>query len=479
MKRLLLSLCLIVLAAPLAFAQEDGSDGTTWSLIPSITIPEDTLRRGTNGAKIADFHGVAVDARGNVWLQSHRPIENLTLTEDLQINNNTTTVKAGEQLGVTGLYCLTPEGNSCGDFSPLLTLKDDTGATVDTLGLFYRGVVDSTGNKKYESMTGRGLRASPDGETIYASFGSILYAIDASDGTKVGSRETFGGSLTSPGVDAAGNVYVAAVLSGSPGAVYSADLSREVETFDANVPAIGRAMDVSDDGLTVLVPRFTVNYTLMYTRPDAFSPFGAPDTVLIGLAPESIAFHPTNGRVYVGSGRPERVEANNTAFGNNYTPLVWYGFNVSDLSGDTPNPAPVDSLLWPSTQDTRGIEFSPDGMRAYGIGFDSELGLAVYTASTGTSVTLRDEVPTGTVVRNAPNPFSGSTTITFELTQAGAVTLSVYDLLGREVATLVDDVMPAATFDATFDASALPAGTYLYRLVTEGGTDTGTMTVLR
>lgn len=474
MKRLILSLCVLLGAVTFAEAQT-----TTWSLIEDITIPEDTLRRGTNGAKIADFHGVAVDASGNIWLQSHRPIENITLTEDLQINNTVETVKAGEDLAVTGLYCITPDGEPCGDFSPLLTLQDDTGAMVDTLGIFYRGVVDSTGNKKYETMTGRGLRASVDGETIYAAFGSILYAIDASDGTKVGSRETFGGSLTSPGVDAAGNVYVAAVLSGSPGAVYSADLSREVETFDSNVPDIGRAMDVSDDGLTVMVPRFTGNYVLKYTRPDAFSAFGTPDTVLLGFAAESIAFHPTNGRVYLDSGNPGRVEANNAAFGNNYTELVWYGFNVDELTSETPNPAPVDSLVWPSTEFQRGIEFSSDGETAYAIGFDSELGLAVFEASTETSITQRDELPTGTVVRNAPNPFSGTTTITFELTQAGAVTLSVYDLLGREVATLVDDVMPAATFDATFDATGLPAGTYLYRLVTEGGTDSGTMTVLR
>ncbi len=350
------------------------------------------------------------------------------------------------------------------------------------MGIFYRGVDSATGNKVYETMTGRGIRASVDGKTIYASFGSILYAINAADGTKVGARDTeFGTSATSMGVDASGNVYLSAVLSGRPGVVYSADLSREVEQFDASVGGISRAMDVSADGLTVMAPRFTLNATLLYTRPDAFSAFGTPDTVLVGLAPESIAFHPTNGRVYLESGSSARVQANNDAFGTTYTPLVWYGFNVSDITAATPNPAPVDSIVWASTDFQRAIAFSPDGMTAYAGGFDSGLGLAVYTFSEGTtSITQREDLPTGIAVhQNAPNPFSGETTITFELTQAGAVTLAVYDLLGREVAVLVDDVLPSATFDATFDASNLPTGTYVYRLTTEVGSATGAMTVLR
>lgn len=468
MKRLVLLILLAGFAMPAA--------SQTWTY--DGTLPSDTLRRGTTGAYVADVHGLAVDASGNVWVQSHRPIENITLTEDLQINS--TVVTSGSDLAVTGLYCLKPDGTQCA-FSPLLTLKDGSGANVDTLGIFYRGVDSATGNKKYETMTGRGMSASPDGKTIYASFGSILYAINAADGTKVGSRDTeFGTSATSPGVDANGNVYLTAVLSGRPGVVYSADLSREVEQFDAAVGGISRAMDVSADGLTVIAPRFTLNATLMYTRNDLFSSFGAPDTVLRGLAPESIAFHPTNGRVYIESGSPARIEANNDAFGTSYTPLVWYGFNVSDLTAATPNPAPVDSIVWASTEFQRALAFSPDGMTAYAGGFDSGLGLAVYTFSETTAITQREELPTGIAVhQNAPNPFSGETTITFELTQAGAVTLAVYDLLGREVAVLVDDVLPSATFDATFDASNLPTGTYVYRLTTEVGSATGAMTVLR
>ncbi len=468
MKRLVLLILLAGFALPAAAQQ-------SWTY--TGTIPSDTLRRGTTGAYITDVHGLAVDDAGNIWVQSFRPIERITLSEPLQINSGLAAQDSA--LAVTGLYCLKPDGTSCGDFSPLLILKDGTGANVDTLGLFYRGVDAATGNKKYETMTGRGLGTSITGDTLYASFGSILYAINTNDGTKIGSRETFGGSLSSPSVTRDGTVYTVPVVNGA-GIAFSGDLSREVLTVKGEVPGIGRSGSVTADGLTYFVPRFTTNRVLKYSRDSIFSDFGDADTVLVGLASESSAIHPTNGMIYFDSGAPARVEANNTALGTNYQPLVWYGFAIEDITSATPNPAPKDSIVWASTEFQRDLAFSRDGETAYAGGFDSGLGLAVYSLTTDNSITQREEMPTGIAVhQNAPNPFSGETTITFELTQAGAVTLAVYDMLGREVAVLVDDVLPSATFDATFDASNLPTGTYVYRLTTEAGSATGSMTVLR
>ncbi len=65
--------------------------------------------------------------------------------------------------------------------------------------------------------------------------------------------------------------------------------------------------------------------------------------------------------------------------------------------------------------------------------------------------------------QNYPNPFNPSTTISFT-SDGGPVSVRVYDTLGREVATLVDGVAGAGRFNVTFDASALPAGIYYYRM---------------
>ena len=65
--------------------------------------------------------------------------------------------------------------------------------------------------------------------------------------------------------------------------------------------------------------------------------------------------------------------------------------------------------------------------------------------------------------QNYPNPFNPTTVISFSLPQAGHVTLKVYDILGREVATLVDGYMSAGVHDTKFSALFL-SGMYVYRL---------------
>ncbi len=66
--------------------------------------------------------------------------------------------------------------------------------------------------------------------------------------------------------------------------------------------------------------------------------------------------------------------------------------------------------------------------------------------------------------QNYPNPFNPATVIPFELSEAGHVSLTVYDLLGRSVTTLVDQTLAAGTYRADFVADDLPSGMYLYVL---------------
>jgi hypothetical protein len=68
------------------------------------------------------------------------------------------------------------------------------------------------------------------------------------------------------------------------------------------------------------------------------------------------------------------------------------------------------------------------------------------------------------LTQNYPNPFNPATTITYQIRSAGQVTLRVYDVLGREVATLVNEYSQAGSYTKTFDASRLSSGVYFYRL---------------
>ncbi len=89
-------------------------------------------------------------------------------------------------------------------------------------------------------------------------------------------------------------------------------------------------------------------------------------------------------------------------------------------------------------------------------------------------------MPTAFVLEaGRPNPFRGRTEIAFSLDAAGPVRLLVYDMLGRRVATLVDEAREAGAHTAVFDAGALPSGVYLVRLEAAGQAATQRVTLVR
>ncbi|MCX6137611.1 MAG: S41 family peptidase [Ignavibacteriales bacterium] len=71
--------------------------------------------------------------------------------------------------------------------------------------------------------------------------------------------------------------------------------------------------------------------------------------------------------------------------------------------------------------------------------------------------------------QNHPNPFNPSTSIAFSIPNSAIIRLQVFDLLGREVAVLVNEEKPAGKYSVTWDASAISSGIYFYRLDAAGG----------
>jgi hypothetical protein len=82
-----------------------------------------------------------------------------------------------------------------------------------------------------------------------------------------------------------------------------------------------------------------------------------------------------------------------------------------------------------------------------------------------TSVAERGGVPKEyALLQNYPNPFNPSTTITYELPKSSVVRLSVFDMLGREVAVLVDRTKETGYHEVQFEGRGLSSGVYFYRL---------------
>ena len=72
--------------------------------------------------------------------------------------------------------------------------------------------------------------------------------------------------------------------------------------------------------------------------------------------------------------------------------------------------------------------------------------------------------PDGFLLENYPNPFNPETIIRWQIATTSLVDLRVYDVLGREVAMLVNETRPAGSYEISFDASRLATGIYLCRL---------------
>ncbi len=118
-----------------------------------------------------------------------------------------------------------------------------------------------------------------------------------------------------------------------------------------------------------------------------------------------------------------------------------------------------DQSVLAVTQDTiASFPMNAFTIKVYSNKTDSELGI---TAVKMPSQNIPREF---SLSQNYPNPFNPSTTIQFSIPSSGLVTLKVYDALGREVSTLVNERKEAGTFVAHFDGTAFANGVYFYRL---------------
>jgi subtilisin-like proprotein convertase family protein len=82
---------------------------------------------------------------------------------------------------------------------------------------------------------------------------------------------------------------------------------------------------------------------------------------------------------------------------------------------------------------------------------------------------INSTVPNGyKLFQNYPNPFNGRTVIGYSLLENGYITLKIYDILGKEVATLVNENLKAGQYEVVFDGNNFPSGIYFYKLTCHG-----------
>jgi hypothetical protein len=74
--------------------------------------------------------------------------------------------------------------------------------------------------------------------------------------------------------------------------------------------------------------------------------------------------------------------------------------------------------------------------------------------------------------QNYPNPFNPTTTIQYSIARSEWTQVKIFDVLGREVATLVNETKPPGTYTVQWNASGIPSGVYFYRLQSGAYTET-------
>ena len=114
-------------------------------------------------------------------------------------------------------------------------------------------------------------------------------------------------------------------------------------------------------------------------------------------------------------------------------------------------------------------------------------GRSMYSIDLTTITNVKDEIASVNdfvLYQNYPNPFNPTTKIKFQIpdqvrNDKSQVTLKVYDVLGNEVATLVNEEKPAGTYEVEFNGDNLPSGIYLYQLQEGSSTKTKKMVLLK
>jgi hypothetical protein len=351
------------------------------------------------------------------------------------------------------------------EFSPMtyFTVGDD----VDTLGY---------GRAK----TGTGLEVGIDGNII-ASYAQTVYKINYKTGEAMAKIVPFGSgstSITSPDKD--GNFCVAAVAAATPIKKYNKNFQFLSDAIDT-VYGFSRSFEYSPDGKTIYWTSFTNKYIISYHIEDEdFGSYKDKIDTLFADAEFSVGasdWDPITGNLWFCAGPSASHSPADTMRRH-----MFYAYNPT--SGQL-----VDSVRFEGlTAADKAIQhysmtFSVGGDTLWLSMWDSKTGVPNYQYWTRNPIGTEDEpniVATSySLAQNYPNPFNPSTMIKFNVAKAGFVSLKVYNTLGQEVATLVNENLGAGEKTVRFNGANLASGTYIYRLNVNGVTLTNKMMLVK
>jgi hypothetical protein len=257
----------------------------------------------------------------------------------------------------------------------------------------------------------------------------------------------------------------------------------ELNRVTDNKLGFSRTLEVNNDGSQIFNPQ-TDAYEeggpaghIQVWEGGVFDEYTVGLPIAQGANPGAIARYPNSNILYFsGAGvgnNPDAVEP--------WVSSRYYGYSL-----DSASLLEGSEFEWNYGEATvyqvpRSMAFSPDGLSAYVGSFNNgALSLQKFTRAEPVSIDRGQEIPEGFALeQNYPNPFNPTTAIRYSIGEAGMTTLRVFDMLGRVVATLVNQDMPAGTHNVTFNADQLGSGVYLYELTSGNVRLTNKMTLVK
>jgi len=203
-------------------------------------------------------------------------------------------------------------------------------------------------------------------------------------------------------------------------------------------------------------------------------------SIEIESAGNNIAYHPNESKVYINAGGVRMIDSN--TFTLDPDTLIEGSFFAMNFSA--PEADPKFFLADAKDFTVNGEVFVYDTQGSLVTSFQTGIIpgdiLFIYESTVTSNEELASETPGSIRLnQNYPNPFNPSTVISFELPATANVELKVFDITGREVTTLVNEIRTAGTHQVRFDASDLASGMYLYRLKTDNNTLIRKLTLIK
>lgn len=465
MKRLTLVICVGVL---LFAGTAIGQNWTFDKILYDQGIPID------DGYGI---HGVVVAPDGNIWICMNGAFHEGLYPDDWFLygaNQDTAYYRP--------LYILDPTTGDHVSFSPLkvLIFPDGTHDTLHTLSPI--------------NGSGKGISLDNDGNILSSSW-STIYRINYQTGEGMncfftGDAGLPASSLTEPVQDANGLIYCSYVSgSGRPIFILDNDFNYIGNAAD-NFGHINRTFVVSPDGKDLYAGstwnglgiehwHSDIPGILQYTPVDTFGNWDSvyvetEDTTYwaydVKLWPECLDWG-SDGTLWAGATKEEWVTPG--------TGSRWFVFDVTTkerlYSVGYPDTIPDEGgMMTP-----RGAAWSADGKTMYLADYNF-CTVGVWSRVVGVEDRPIPETASAyKLSQNYPNPFNLTTTISFTLLKNGFVELKVFDIAGREVATLISQSMDVGNYGVPFDASGLTSGIYYYRMTLDGQATTKKMLLVK